>query len=164
MNSKLTGYVMGLMLTMPVAAASWAADNATFLQEAIKGSLAEVQMGQLAQQNGQSDEVKSFGAQLVADHSSALDKAKTLASSAGTPVPEQPTPEAQAQYEKLQILTGADFDEEFSKHMVMDHEKDIAKFEEQAGGNDEVAAFAKETLPTLKTHLDVATALSKQQK
>jgi putative membrane protein len=164
MNNKMTGYVVGLMLTMPLASAGWAADNATFLRDAIKGSLAEVQMGQLAQQNGQSDDVKSFGAQLVSDHSAALDKAKTLASSAGTTVPDQPTPEAQAEYEKLQGLTGADFDEEFSKHMVMDHEKDIAKFEEQAGGSDEVAAFAKETLPTLKTHLDVATALAKQEK
>jgi putative membrane protein len=164
MNSKLTGYVVGLMLTMPVAATSWAADDATFLQEAIKGSLAEVKMGQLAQQNGQSDEVKAFGAQLVSDHSTALEKAKMLASSTGTPVPDQPTPEAQAEYEKLQGLTGADFDEEFSNHMVMDHEKDIAKFEEQAGGNDEIATFAKQTLPTLKTHLDVATALAKQQK
>jgi putative membrane protein len=154
--------MFGLALTVPLASASWAADNATFLQDAIKGSLAEVQMGQLAQQNGGSDGVKSFGAQLVSDHSTALDQAKTLASSSGAPVPDEPTPEAKAEYEKLQGLTGAEFDEEFSKHMVMDHEKDIAKFEEQAAGSDEVAAFAKQTLPTLQKHLEIATELSKQ--
>ena len=36
----------------------------TFLKKAIKGNFAEVSMGDLAQKNGQSDDVKSFGKML----------------------------------------------------------------------------------------------------
>ena len=39
-----------------------------FIDDAIQGNLAEVQMGQLAQQKPQSQEVKSYGEMLVTDH------------------------------------------------------------------------------------------------
>jgi hypothetical protein len=47
----------------------------------------------------------------------------------------------------------------------MDHQKEIEKFEEQAqGGSDEVAQFAKQTLPVLNTHLDMAKKIEAQQR
>jgi putative membrane protein len=53
------GVAAGLILT----SSSFAQDKASqkFLKEAIEGNLAEVQMGQLAQKNGASDGVRSFG-------------------------------------------------------------------------------------------------------
>src|SRR3954447_11842396 len=50
--------------------ASFAADKTSekFITMAIQGNLAETSMGQLAQQKGQSDSVKSFGQQLMKDH------------------------------------------------------------------------------------------------
>ena len=42
-----------------------------FLTEAIEGNFAEVQMGELAQKNGQSAEVKSYGQMLATDHNAA---------------------------------------------------------------------------------------------
>jgi putative membrane protein len=146
------------------ASASFAADESTFLQNAIQGSLAEVQMGELAQQNGSSEDVKAFGQTLVTDHSKSMDEASALAKSMNVEVPTEPKAEAQQEYEKLQGLKGDEFDKEFAEHMVMDHQKEIEKFEEQAQGGDEVAQFAKQTLPVLNTHLDLAKKIEAQQK
>jgi putative membrane protein len=154
---------MAAMLVGGFGASSWAADPSTFLQDAIAGSMAEVQLGQLAQQNGSSADVKSFGQTLVTDHSKAMEEASALAQSMSVQVPTEPTPEAQQEYQKLQVLKGAEFDKEFAEHMVSDHEKDIKKFEEQAQGDDQAAQFANATLPTLQTHLDMAKKLEANQ-
>jgi putative membrane protein len=160
MQSKL---LIAAILVGGLATSSWAADQSTFLQDAIAGSMAEVQLGQLAQQNGSSADVKSFGQTLVTDHSKAMDQAAALAKSMSVQVPTEPTPEAQKEYQKLHSLKGAEFDKEFAQHMVSDHEKDIKKFEEEALGAGQVAQFAKATLPTLQTHLDMAKKIEANQ-
>ena len=66
----------------------------TFITKAIQGNLAEVSMGQLAQQQGNSAEVKSFGQQLVTDHSAANQRATSLASQMGVTPPSEPTKNA----------------------------------------------------------------------
>ena len=86
---------MKLMLGASLAVAvlfgspSFAQDKASqkFLKEAIEGNLAEVQMGQLAQKNGNSDGVRSFGQMLEKDHSDANQKATTAANSLGVTPP-----------------------------------------------------------------------------
>lgn len=64
--------------------------------------------------------------------------------------------------QKLQKLSGAEFDREYMKHMVADHEKTVSDFKKQAGsGKDpELKGFAAKTLPTLQEHLDMAQKLS----
>jgi putative membrane protein len=153
--------LMGILVSSP----GQAADETSFLQDAISGSIAEVQMGQLAQQNGGSADVKALGQQLVTDHSKAMDQAAALAKSMSVQVPTEPPPEAQDEYQKLQGLKGAEFDKEFAESMVADHEKDIKKFKEQSkAGNDQVATFAQQTLPVLQTHLDLAKKIATEQK
>ena len=74
MNSKsLVAVGAGLILLGSVAAAS-AKSNQEFLTDAIQGNLVEISMGQLAQKNGGSDGVRSFGQMLVQDHSAANEK------------------------------------------------------------------------------------------
>jgi putative membrane protein len=164
MQSK-TVWLAATMLSALFTSASFAADESTFLQDAIQGSLAEVQMGELAQQNGGSEDVKAFGQTLVTDHSKSMDQASALAKSMNVEVPTEPKTEAQQEYEKLQALKGAEFDKQFAEHMVMGHQKEIEKFEEQAqDGDDEVAQYARQTLPVLNTHLDMAKKIEAQQK
>lgn len=59
--------------------------------------------------------------------------------------------------EKLSKLKGAEFDREYVKAMVEDHEKDVAAFEATSKGavDADVKAFATKTLPTLKEHLQM---------
>jgi putative membrane protein len=55
----------------------------TFLKKAIEGNFAEVSMGDLAQKNGQSDDVKSYGKMLSTDHAAANQKALDAAKGLG---------------------------------------------------------------------------------
>jgi putative membrane protein len=132
-----------------------------FVKEAIQGNIAEVKMGELAQKNGGSDAVKSFGRMLVSDHGKAREQTESLAKSLHVDAPKQPEPDAQAAYEKMAKLKGAEFDREFAHHMVEDHQKDIAKYTEEANekASPAVAKYAADTLPTLKKHLATAQSL-----
>jgi len=59
-------------------------------------------------------------------------------------------------HDELAKLSGADFDREFAKAMVKGHEEAISKFEAASKGDDDIAKFAQETLPTLQKHLKAA--------
>jgi putative membrane protein len=132
----------------------------SFLKQAIQGDMAEVQMGQLAQQKGADQQVKQFGQMLASDHGENLDKAKSLAQKIGMTPPESVNAEQKATYNQLSKLSGQQFDKEFARHMVQDHRKDITKFEQESRKSGEVAKFAQETVPVLKKHLQSAESLS----
>ena len=60
------------LLAISIAyAAAKGKQSETFLKKAIEGNFTEVSMGDLAQKNGQSDGVKSFGKMLSTDHAAA---------------------------------------------------------------------------------------------
>jgi Predicted outer membrane protein len=61
----------------------------TFMKKAAKGGTMEVAMGNLAEQNGQSEDVKSFGKRMVTDHSKANDELKVHRFAEGRPTTEQ---------------------------------------------------------------------------
>src|SRR3954451_7223739 len=72
----------GLATALSLAgSAAWSQDRGSqkFITEAIEGNLAEVQMGQLAQKQGMSEGVRSFGQMLERDHSDANSKATAAA-------------------------------------------------------------------------------------
>jgi putative membrane protein len=147
-----------LVLLGSVSLAHAKTDKA-FLDDAIQGNLGEISIGELAQKNGNSDGVRSFGQMLVQDHSAANEKAMSLAKTHDVTPPTEPKAESKQVHDTLAKLSGDAFDKEFAKAMVEDHKKDIKEFEEQAKGSDDVAGFAKETLPTLQKHLETAQSL-----
>jgi putative membrane protein len=137
------------------------AAGARFIKQAIEGNLAEVQMGQLAQANAQSQDVKTFGQTLQQDHSAANQKAIAVSQQLGVAAPTQPNKKQTADYNKMAKLSGDKFDKAFAQHMVMDHKKDIAAYTKEARQKDPAAGYASETLPTLQKHLDTAQSLAK---
>src|SRR5579872_617760 len=60
-----------------------------FMKEAAEGGMAEVELGKLAQQNAQSDQVNQFGQRMVTDHSNANQQLTSIASSKGMTLPSQ---------------------------------------------------------------------------
>src|SRR3954467_14640209 len=74
-----------VILAAFLASAAQAAEKPgqAFLKKAIEGNFAEVEMGKLAQQNGQNEDVKKFGQMLSEDHSAANQKAIDAAKSMG---------------------------------------------------------------------------------
>jgi putative membrane protein len=161
MRNKSTITLAASLVLLGMASLAFARTDKEFLSDAIQGNLGEISIGELAQKNGKSDGVRSFGKMLVQDHSAANDKAMTLAKAHDLTPPTEPKAEAKQVHDKLAKLSGEDFDKEFAKAMVEDHTKDIKEFEEQANGSGDVATFAKDTLPTLKKHLETAQSLSR---
>jgi putative membrane protein len=160
MRHKMILIAMTAALAVTSASAADKRDQ-TFIKDAIEGNLAEVQMGKLAQDKGQSDGVKSFGQMLVTDHTDANQKATAVANQIGVTPPTEPNAKQKALYEKMSKLSGPAFDREFAKAMVQDHKEDIQKFQQEAKKqNDPVGNFANQTLPTLQKHLQQAEALT----
>jgi putative membrane protein len=134
--------------------------EAKFLTEAVRGDLAEVKLGELAEQKGQSEGVREFGTMLVEDHSKALKETAELAKDLNVIPPALPSAEQTQKHDALARLSGADFDREFTAAMVEGHEEEIAKYEKQAqSGNSKVAELAEDMLPTLREHLAAAQRL-----
>jgi putative membrane protein len=118
----------------------------TFIKKAASGGMMEVAMGNLAAQNGQSDDVKSFGKRMVTDHSKANDELKSIAEQKGVKLPsKEPT-------------TKWTSDKAYMNMMIKDHEKDLAEFQEEAktGSDPEVKKFAEDTAKVVQEHLDLA--------
>ena len=67
----------------------------------------------------------------------------------GIAVPDEKSPDGQANLDKLTGLSGSAFDKAFKEAMIDSHNKGIAKNEKQAASGDaQTAALAKETLPS----------------
>jgi putative membrane protein len=103
-----------------------------FLRKAAAGGLAEVQLGQLASRKAQSPEVKAFGEKMVADHTALNEEIKPIADSMGVMLPKKITKEDQAEIDKLNALSGTDFDTEYLTFMVKDHHADLREFRDEA--------------------------------
>ncbi|AXK83841.1 DUF4142 domain-containing protein [Pseudolabrys taiwanensis] len=132
-----------------------------FLTEAMQGDLAEVQMGELAQQKGGNDRVKEFGQTLAKDHGDHSQKLQQLGQQMGMSLPSEPSARQKADHDRLSRLSGAQFDRAFAKHMVEDHRKDISKYQAEAKKSGPIGDMAKQTVPTLQHHLQMAEDLSK---
>jgi predicted outer membrane protein len=155
-------FAVGLTIAAPLASAQDKASQ-KFLTKAIEGNYAEVEMGKLAQQNGGSDAVKSFGKMLEADHGDANQKAIQVAQSLNVTPPSGPNQRQKADHDKMAKMNGAAFDKMFAEHMTQDHKKDIAEYQKVAKAKDAAGQYAGNTLPTLKKHLDTAQSLQKQK-
>jgi len=140
------------------AAAKLAGADKTFVEKAAIGGMAEVQLGNLAQQKAASEDVKKFAARMVQDHSKANDELKQIASTKGVQLPSGLDKKHQSDMDRLQKMSGADFDKAYMSHMVDDHKHDVADFKKEANsGNDsDIKGFASKTLPTLEEHLQLA--------
>lgn len=103
-----------------------------FVRTALQGGMAEVQLGQLAAQKGNSDDVKQFGQKMVDDHTKLADQLKPVAEQMGVKPPTSLSSKDKATLAKLQALNGEAFDKAYIRDMVKDHTKDEKDFRQEA--------------------------------
>jgi putative membrane protein len=127
----------------------------SFLIETARGNMAEMELGQLAEQKTNNPEVKKFAERMVTDHTTANEELKQIASNKGVKLPQALNKKEEATKEKLASLSGAQFDRAYMKDMVKDHADDVDEFqrESQNGQDPAVKNFAAQTLPTVESHL-----------
>lgn len=134
---------------------------------------AEIQAGQLAQQNGMSPEVKSFGEQMVTDHTKVDQQLASIAQNMGVNLEgkqfQKEQKDAQKTYQKLQGKSGADFDKQYASQMVKDHQTDTKAVrqlaqEAQKEKQSELATFLNQTEQGMQGHLSHAKQLEAAEK
>lgn len=137
-------------------------DDKEFVTKAGIGGLAEVQMGNLGLSKASSADVKAFAQRMVTDHSNANAELAQLATAKGVALATELDADHKAAFDHLSSLSGAEFDKAYMKHMVEDHEKDVAEFDKASttAGDSDLKAWAGKTLPTLKEHLELAKSVS----
>jgi putative membrane protein len=121
-----------------------------FLRKAAEGGIAEVKLGQLAAQKASSDDVKAFAQKMVDDHTRLNEEIAQIADSMGVMLPKSINKEDQAEYDKLNALSGNDFDLEYLSFMVKDHHKDLHEFRIEAASHAD---------PTLRDEVVKASAV-----
>lgn len=137
--------------------------DAEFVKKAAVGGMHEVALGKLAASQGKSDEVKKFGQKMVDDHSKANEELKAAAKKANLEVPDKIDADHQKHIDTLKDMKGDEFDKAYVKHMLKDHEEDVAEFTKASkeAKDTNIKDFATKTLPTLKEHLDMVKKLDK---
>jgi putative membrane protein len=146
----------------PRAADAKPVSDEQFVMMASAADLAEISLGRLAAQRAASDEVKKYGQRMVDDHGKSSKELIALADKKGIPVAKEMDKKHRQLLTKLAGKAGAEFDQAYMKHMVMDHKEALALYQGQAkGGKDEdLKAFAAKTVPVVRDHLKSAQALA----
>jgi putative membrane protein len=113
-----------------------------FLRTAVEGGLLEVKLGELAAQKGSTAEVKDFGQKMATDHAAMNADFGTIADSMGVMVPKKISKDGQAEYAKLEALSGSAFDTEYLTVMVKDHHQDLREFRQEITATTDTALQA----------------------
>lgn len=154
------------MATAAPDASATANQDQAFFDKAAEGGMAEVEAGSLAQEKASSSDVKKFGAMMVQDHTQANEKLKGIAAAHGVTLPTSLNAEHDAMKMRLAGLSGNEFDKEYIRGQIKDHEAtvELLRTESASGENTDAKAFAAETLPTVEAHLKRAQELGAKLK
>jgi len=128
------------------------ASDKRFVKKAYRGGITEVAYAKMAKEKAKDDATKNVADRMIADHTKANDRLMEIAK------------EENLDLSKIEAKTnatpGENFDKEYLTMLKHNHEKTIAMFEKEATDtgakeDSDVVKFAKETLPTLKEHLQM---------
>lgn len=151
---------VALAFALPLFAADkgLSREDKKFFKEAASGGMMEVQLGQLAKDKAQSQDVKDFGSRMVTDHGKANDELKQLAQQKKWTLPTKLEHKHKSMVGKMQKVSGSEFDKKYMTGMVMDHAKDVEDFRNatQKVKDPELKAWAEKTLPVLEQHHQLA--------
>lgn len=124
-----------------------------FIRSAVQTGLADVKLATLATQKGGSD-VKDLAQKLADDHA-AMDKdLDAVADQMGVMLPKKMTKDDQAEYEKLNGLSGKDFDTEYLTYIAKAHWQTVHSFymEASVAANSDLQAEVVKALGTMHQH------------
>jgi putative membrane protein len=141
---KMTGKMMccavlgcAAMLTATQAKAV-TDDDKKFLAKAAQSDQNEIALSKLAADKASNPDVKAFANKMVTEHTQMTGSMKPFADSWGLTAPTGPDADHQKEWDKLNGLSGADFDKEYMSAMVSDHTKALSAFTSEAKDTKDV--------------------------
>ena len=129
----------------------------SFVKKALEGGAAEVQLGQLAQQKSQSNDVKQFGQKMVEDHTQIGDQMKPIAKRLNVKPPTDVSKKDRELIARLEGLSGEQFDQAYIQAMVKDHKQDLSEFKDEAQTtqNPSIKQAAQQDAQVIAQHLQM---------
>jgi len=151
-----------LALGLTLLAFSALSQDASFVEKAAQGGMAEVEASELAANRATSDAVRNFGTMLVEDHGAANVQLAEIAKSNGMPLPDTMGESHQEILKTLQAVEGPRFDQAYLAQMVKSHEESVQllRSEIASGQNADLKAYATDVLPIVEKHLREAYRLT----
>jgi len=139
-------------------------DDKKFVKNATEGGMAEVQLGQLAQQKSNNPNVKAYAQKIVDDHTALNNQLQPVAQRFGVAAPAKLDKKDQAEYDKLSALSGDAFDKAYVQAMVADHKKDLQAFKDEASNtyDQQLKTAAKQGTMVISQHYQMAQKLATQ--
>jgi putative membrane protein len=120
-------------LTLATSAhASVTDQDKQFLTTVSQANFNEIQLSKLAETKASTPEVKAFAHKMVADHTNLGMKMQPFATAWAITPPTTLDADHQAEYDKLNGLSGADFDKEYMTAMDKDHHLALDLFTAEA--------------------------------
>jgi putative membrane protein len=141
------------------------AEAVTFAKKVASSNTFEIQSSELANERAQSDQVRSFADQMIADHTKAGQDFETAVQAAKVPPPpEEPNAKQKNTLAKLRNARGAAFDRAYINAQLTAHKEAVSLFRTYAknGRSAPLKEFAQTTLPTLEHHLSMVQELRGQ--
>lgn len=129
-----------------------------FVSKAMEGDQAEVQLGQLAEQKSQSQDVKQLAQRLVSDHTQMDEKwMKPLGQQLGVSESNKPSKKDKKTMAKLEGTSGSQFDSQYLTMMYKDHQKDLKDFNDEANATQDPAVkqVAQQGAKVISQHLQL---------
>jgi putative membrane protein len=138
-NQLLLCTLLGLASALlPARAKAATDDDKKFLATAAQSDQNEIALSKLAQQKATNPAVKTFAGKMVTEHTAMTESMKPFAQSWGLTAPSGPDADHQKEWDKLNGLSGADFDKEYMSQMVSDHAKALDAFTTEAKDTKDV--------------------------
>jgi putative membrane protein len=143
---------------------SLSAADRSFISQAAYSSLAEVDLGKLAQAQASSQQVRDFGGRMVTEHTQMNNDLIALASNKGITPPSSTDDGREAIADMLEQLSGSDFDRQYIPQQLADHETTLSLFQVQSnrGQDVELRQFAQRYTPVIQRHVEVLRRMSTQ--
>jgi putative membrane protein len=137
--------------------------DVNFVAMASMSNNAEIMTGQLAATKGNTQMVKSFGQQMVTEHTAAQEDLRGLASQANVTATDSVDSEHKALLVTLNSLSGRAFDSAYIKSQVADHARTIDLFNTEISGgqNSQIRSYATQYLPGIQMHYNRADSIQK---
>lgn len=135
-----------------------------FVDFAAQTDMVEANLGQLAQNNAASQEVKDYGQMLTTDHTNDFSQLHAAAKAANLTVPDAiDSAHNKTMINPMEKLHGSAFDKTFIRNMVAGHTHAIEVYKKEASDaqNDAIKTYAQAAIPVLQKHLDQAKELEK---
>jgi putative membrane protein len=135
-----------------------------FLRSAAEGSLADVKIGTLATTKG-SAEVKTLAQRMVDDHTEMGKELGNVADSMGVQLPKNISKEQQAEYNKLNGLSGKDFDTEYVNYLAKTHWEDVHSFrmESSVAVDQDLQSEVVKALGMMREHIGLIVNTAKDE-